>query len=155
MSRSAPASDPGHTERTKHSSPRWPLRPLLHLTHSRQEPFLPQNPYAGNFRDLLGKFNETHWLEHATRATVLALMLRLPSTYFSRVARVFRTAELSKGEVDAMIKARCNGRAFPRDWNEETASPSVLRFRTAWDDFLRSLEKEWKTLNIVSALLTT
>jgi len=55
----APASDPGHgtnaSDRPNRgwTSPRWPRLSLLHPAHSRQEPFLPTNPYATRFKAVL------------------------------------------------------------------------------------------------------
>ncbi|QRV93160.1 hypothetical protein RhiJN_21178 [Ceratobasidium sp. AG-Ba] len=44
---------------------------------------------------------------------------------------------------------------FPndREWTTPLVSPSLQRFKQSWDDFMDSLNKEWKTLNVVSALL--
>ncbi|KAG9085664.1 hypothetical protein FRC06_003514, partial [Ceratobasidium sp. 370] len=44
---------------------------------------------------------------------------------------------------------------FPseREWSTQIVSPSLQRFKQSWDEFMDSLNKEWKTLNVVSALL--
>ncbi|KAG9082337.1 hypothetical protein FS749_006923, partial [Ceratobasidium sp. UAMH 11750] len=44
---------------------------------------------------------------------------------------------------------------FPseREWSTPIVSPSLQRFKQSWDEFMDSLNKEWKTLNVVSALL--
>jgi len=44
---------------------------------------------------------------------------------------------------------------FPseREWSTAIVSPSLQRFKQSWDEFMDSLNKEWKTLNVVSALL--
>jgi hypothetical protein len=44
---------------------------------------------------------------------------------------------------------------FPsdREWATPIVSPSLNRFKQSWDEFMDSLQKEWKTLNVVSALL--
>ncbi|TFY67068.1 hypothetical protein EVJ58_g1864 [Rhodofomes roseus] len=44
---------------------------------------------------------------------------------------------------------------FPDDWNPETVSPALVRFKHSWEQFVDSLLREWKTLNLVSALLCT
>ncbi|KAF8596100.1 hypothetical protein BDV93DRAFT_411825, partial [Ceratobasidium sp. AG-I] len=104
-------------------------------------------------------------------------LLRLPSVYFTRVSKVFEEAELSRVEVQKMIDAgkrarssRIRGRNvgqgpravtvdsmdfFPtdREWTTPVVSPSLNRFKESWDEFMESLQKEWKTLNVVSALL--
>jgi hypothetical protein len=40
-----------------------------------------------------------------------------------------------------------------RDWNPSNVPPSLSRFKSSWEEFVDTLIKEWKTLNIVSALL--
>ncbi|KAG9118425.1 hypothetical protein FRC07_007072 [Ceratobasidium sp. 392] len=44
---------------------------------------------------------------------------------------------------------------FPteREWSTTIVSLSLQRFKQSWDEFMDSLNKEWKTLNVVSALL--
>jgi hypothetical protein len=42
---------------------------------------------------------------------------------------------------------------FPEDWAPPTVSPALARFKNSWEEFIDSLLREWKTLNIVSALL--
>ncbi|KAI0313576.1 hypothetical protein OF83DRAFT_1065264, partial [Amylostereum chailletii] len=42
---------------------------------------------------------------------------------------------------------------FPEDWTVPVVSPALARFKQSWEDFVDSLIKEWKTLNVVSALL--
>jgi hypothetical protein len=44
---------------------------------------------------------------------------------------------------------------YPEDWNPPTVSPALARFKRSWEVFIVSLLREWKTLNVVSALLLT
>lgn len=44
---------------------------------------------------------------------------------------------------------------YPEDWVTPTVSPSLVRFKHSWEQFVDSLLREWKTLNLVSALLCT
>lgn len=44
---------------------------------------------------------------------------------------------------------------FPEEWNPPTVSPALARFKHSWEQFVDSLMREWKTLNLVSALLCT
>lgn len=44
---------------------------------------------------------------------------------------------------------------FPEEWNPPTVSPALARFKQSWEQFVDSLMREWKTLNLVSALLCT
>ena len=113
------------------------------------------------------------------RQAYLILLLGLPALYWSRVARVFEDAELSKPDVRRMIDAsgpnafhiptlyQSPSRSrpvplshptllpFPDEWNPETVSPALVRFKNSWEQFIDSLLREWKTLNLVSALLCT
>ncbi|KDQ52028.1 hypothetical protein JAAARDRAFT_62179 [Jaapia argillacea MUCL 33604] len=112
------------------------------------------------------------------RQLYLNLLLRLPKLYFSRVARIFEDAEVSRPDIQRMIDAGCGRRdnpdgsapearrgrgtgvygqgvtlPFPEEWNPQTVSPALVRFKNSWEEFIASLLREWKTLNIVSALL--
>ena len=115
------------------------------------------------------------------RQLYLNCLLRLPSLYFSRVARVFEDAEVSKGDMQRIIDSargksiggqtvdpggRAGGTAapqntsevgvtlpFPNDWVPPAVSVPLARFKHSWEDFIDSLMREWKTLNLVSALL--
>lgn len=44
---------------------------------------------------------------------------------------------------------------FPEDWNPPSVSPALARFKHSWEQFVDSLLREWKTLNLVSVLLCT
>ena len=132
--------------------------------------------------------------------------------YFSRVARVFKDAEVSRPDIERMIDSNqvgvqgavndepANGAVpfrgsgervslagldpgvyppdqgvgmsanglryshvttthpplpFPEDWTPPLVSPSLIRFKHSWEAFIDSLLREWKTLNVVSALLAS
>jgi hypothetical protein len=141
------------------------------------------------------------------RQVYLNLLLRLPAMYFTRVARIFEDAEVSRPDIERMINARGGGGAymlpstsetvhanagmaessqgrepgmilshsttaaahaahvgmaaaavpfplpFPDDWSPPNVSPALIRFKHSWEAFIDSLLREWKTLNVVSALL--
>lgn len=119
------------------------------------------------------------------RIVYLHVLLRLPALYFSRVARVFEDAEVSKPDIQRMIDASARGRGFawdfhildsmrpgntqvpgttpnvaaptplpfPDDWTPSLVSPALIRFKHSWEAFIDSILREWKTLNVVSALL--
>jgi hypothetical protein len=44
---------------------------------------------------------------------------------------------------------------FPDEWSPPLVSPALIRFKHSWEDFIDSLLREWKTLNVVSALLAS
>ena len=111
------------------------------------------------------------------RQVYLHLLLRLPSLYFSRIARLFEDAEVSQPDIERMIQIcaplpRLRGNRplsspipmtvhphpepvlpFPEDWTPDNSSPALVRFRDSWGVFIDSLLREWKTFNLVSALL--
>ncbi|KAI6027084.1 hypothetical protein EDC04DRAFT_2899357 [Pisolithus marmoratus] len=112
------------------------------------------------------------------RQLYLHLMLRLPSLYFSRIARLFEDADVSQPDIDRLLRS-CDasnrardrrermspipqtahahnhdlGLPFSDDWTAENVGPALVRFKTSWESFIDSLLREWKTLNLVSALL--
>ena len=119
---------------------------------------------------LLGssRFHNAHVLAFDTlpRQLYLHSQLRLPSLYFSRVARIFEDAAVSRPEIQRIIDAcegvetedvrgriRTVGLPFPEDWVPPNVSPALARFKRSWESFVDSLVREWKTLNVLSALL--
>ncbi|KAF7331048.1 hypothetical protein MVEN_02445100 [Mycena venus] len=164
-----------------------PLRIFQHLSagfHRRNEndPFVPVNPFE--FLSL-NSHAKTFITDTMPRQVYLYLLLRLPSMYFSRVARIFEDAEVSRPDIERMIDAGIGGDAlefysppnasaresvaasirvptpnamhiplpFPDEWTPAVVSPALVRFKYSWEVFITSLIKEWKTLNVVSALL--
>jgi hypothetical protein len=54
---------------------------------------------------------------------------------------------------DSKIAARIQSRAL---WDDlDHISPALKQFKSSWEDFVDSLIKEWKVLNIISALLAS
>ena len=114
------------------------------------------------------RFHNMHLLAFDTfpRQLYLHAQLRLPSLYFSRVARIFEDAAVSRPEIQKIIDAceggetenvqgrtRTVGLPFPEEWVPPNVSPALARFKRSWESFVDSLVKEWKTLNVLSALL--
>ncbi|KJA21607.1 hypothetical protein HYPSUDRAFT_202744 [Hypholoma sublateritium FD-334 SS-4] len=116
------------------------------------------------------------------REVYLNFLLRLPAMYFSRVARIFEDADVSRPDIQRMIStAGGAGRSgavagigvtaqasvapaatlmhlplpFPDEWTPPIVSPALIRFKHSWEAFIDSLLREWKTLNLVSALLAS
>ncbi|RDB20239.1 hypothetical protein Hypma_012623 [Hypsizygus marmoreus] len=139
------------------------------------------------------------------RQVYLHILLRLPAMYFTRVAKIFEDAEVSRPDIQRMIESGGGGSAFlfssasepvtvgtvessaappgtlsptmaagigltaqvgvaptsvpqmplpyPDDWTPPLVSPALIRFKHSWEAFIDSLVREWKTLNVVSALL--
>ncbi|KAK7031646.1 hypothetical protein R3P38DRAFT_2924949, partial [Favolaschia claudopus] len=92
----------------------------------------------------------------------LHFLLRIPALYFSRVTRIFEDARLSLPDIKRMARARADQWDSSQGtiWPPATAAPdqmplprSLLHFRSSWENFIDSLLREWKTLNIISVLL--
>ena len=118
-------------------------------------------------------------LDTLPRQIYLYLLFCLPSLYFSRIARVYEDAQLSKPDLNRMIESYSSSRQqeqrqriinsspippgahyhpasalpFPDEWTNTNVSPALVRFKQSWEAFIDSLLREWKTLNLVSALL--
>ncbi|KAH0839529.1 hypothetical protein J3R83DRAFT_387 [Lanmaoa asiatica] len=118
-------------------------------------------------------------LDTLPRQIYLHLLLRIPSLYFSRIAKVYEDAQLSKPDLERMIDSYSSSRQqqeqqrivrsspippgahyhpapvlpFPDEWTSTNVSPALVRFKQSWEAFIDSLLREWKTLNLVSALL--
>ncbi|KAF9263889.1 hypothetical protein L218DRAFT_901212 [Marasmius fiardii PR-910] len=113
----------------------------------------------------------TDWLP---RVVYLHLLLRLPSMYFSRVARIFEDAEVSKPDIRRLVEGCFGGANAYQDYPptadhqatrvrtisgpdsqdlQPQVTPALQKFKYTWEDFIDSLLREWKTLNVVSALL--
>jgi hypothetical protein len=114
------------------------------------------------------RFHNAHIVAFDTipRQLYLHSQLRLPSLYFSRVARIFEDAAVSRPEIqrimDACESVGAEGAQmsttgmvlpFPEEWVPPNVSPALARFKRSWESFVDSLVREWKTLNVLSALL--
>ncbi|KAI5120727.1 hypothetical protein M0805_006433 [Coniferiporia weirii] len=140
----------------------WPLNRI----HSREEPFVPVNPYRNRFHifsaqefeeELLRKRAALEHvpvlLRHICLQTYLHALLRLPSMYFSRVSRIFEEAEVTRPEMQRMIDGVADGLDLTHDWAPPNVSHTLARFKESWEDFVDTVVQEWKTFNVVSALL--
>ncbi|EIW62185.1 uncharacterized protein TRAVEDRAFT_45020 [Trametes versicolor FP-101664 SS1] len=122
------------------------------------------------------------FVDSLPRQLYLWSLLWLPALYWHRVARVFEDAEVSKPEIQRLIDA-CGefahdpsvdtmiatgfatptgpksppfpGMPFPEEWTPPVVSPALARFKNSWELFVDTLMREWKTFNLVSALLCT
>ncbi|KAF7317635.1 hypothetical protein MKEN_00851000 [Mycena kentingensis (nom. inval.)] len=87
------------------------------------------------------------------------LLLRIPSLYFSRVARVFEDAQTSMPDIQRMARARSSQWKKPNeimtiaDFEPAPLPSSLIQLKSSWEGFIDSLMREWKTLNFVSVLL--
>ena len=88
----------------------------------------------------------------------LYFLLRLPSLYFSRVARIFEEADLSLPEIKKMVLVTAS-QGLTHEFEIQTAfesstvPPAYKRLTSTWEYFIDSVMREWKILNIISVLL--
>ncbi|KAG6328110.1 hypothetical protein ID866_10979 [Astraeus odoratus] len=106
------------------------------------------------------------------RQVYLHLLLHLPSLYYSRITKLFEDAQVSQPDFEHIMAAFPQRRQrdymtspilpttqltpplpFLDDWTPSNASPALMRFKRSWEVFVNSLLREWKTFNLVSALL--
>ncbi|KJA18069.1 hypothetical protein HYPSUDRAFT_45651 [Hypholoma sublateritium FD-334 SS-4] len=93
------------------------------------------------------------------RQIYLHLLLRLPSLYFSRVARIFEEADLTLPEIKKMaLETASQGSpdsfdALSFEAGITAVPPQYERLKTTWESFIDSVMREWKTFNIISVLL--
>ena len=90
----------------------------------------------------------------------LLLLLRLPSLYFSRVARIFEEADMSLPEIKKMaLETASQGLTHEFEmemaFESPTVPPAYKRLTSTWESFIDSVMREWKTFNIISVLLLT
>ncbi|KAF8883319.1 hypothetical protein CPB84DRAFT_1850966 [Gymnopilus junonius] len=87
----------------------------------------------------------------------LHFLLRLPSLYFSRVARIFEEADLTLPEIKKMaLETASQGKANFFDFQVlelQNVPPEYERLKSTWEAFIDSVMREWKTFNLISVLL--
>ena len=87
------------------------------------------------------------------------LLLRLPSLYFTRVARIFEEADLSLNDLKTMAleSASKHKHIYTLHYRLEISArklpPAYESLKHTWEDFISSLLREWKTFNLISVLL--
>lgn len=138
----------------------WPLG----RTQSREEPFQAHDPYKFRIHVLSCSSEGMERSQALLSSFAIQLreivvqiyrhcLLRVPSMYFTRVSRIFEEAEVSRPDIERMIQGCAMGLDFPHEWAPPQVSPALSRFKVSWEDFIDSVIREWKTLNVVSALL--
>ncbi|KAL1687330.1 hypothetical protein GGG16DRAFT_62473 [Schizophyllum commune] len=103
-------------------------------------------------------------------------LFRMPVFYYGRVSRVLEDAEMSLADVRKLAmttasewKAKDKKEKSSKEemlsrldhmtsWNvspqyASQVTPAMRRFRDSWETFIDSLLREWKTQNVISALL--
>jgi hypothetical protein len=97
----------------------------------------------------------TNWFFYSR--LFLIFQMGLPAYYFQRVAAIFEDAEFT---IDQMKHLVCEDRcSVLLERNRCTSSyphpRAYYRLTNNWADFIDSVLREWKTLNLVSVLLLT
>ena len=101
-----------------------------------------------------GKVAGKFVLETLPRTMYIFLLLRLPSLYFGRVARIFEEADLSLPEIKKMaIETEVQGQFDFHTMEVNMVHPQYERLTTTWQSFVNDIIREWQTFNIVSVLL--
>ncbi|KAJ3503779.1 hypothetical protein NLJ89_g8280 [Agrocybe chaxingu] len=90
--------------------------------------------------------------------TTLLVLMRLPMLYFSRVVQIFEEADLSKEQLKYMYCQATETKSdhvysIHKSPDFDELYPIYKNFKYSWESFVESLLKEWKTFNIISALL--
>lgn len=128
-----------------HNSPRS-TRVISHAINHPGEIFAPTDPYS--FCSIQHPCEDewdarytlfTHYSNQIVRQIYSHFLLKLPSIYFTRISRVFKEAKISGEDIDNLTVM--------------SASRDVEVFEERWTEFVGLLVEEWKTLNIISALL--
>ncbi len=106
---------------------------------------LPQNPGVSHRPGLV----KTFATETLPGLLYLHLLLRIPYLYFSRMNKIFSEAQLAIKEIKRMALwvGASDGDRPHRSRN------AYLRLEARWKEFVDALMEEWKTLNMISALL--
>ena len=82
------------------------------------------------------------------------LLLRLPSLYFGRVARIFEEADLSLPEIKEMaLETAVQGQCVFQAMERSTLPPRYEQLKVTWQSFIDDVMREWQTFNIISVLL--
>ncbi|KAI5835630.1 hypothetical protein K523DRAFT_411388 [Schizophyllum commune Tattone D] len=102
------------------------------------------------------------------------VLFRMPVFYYGRVSRVLEDADMSMAEVYKLARtttAEWAAKGFEErkealerlrrisNWTmvpqhaSNWVTPAMERFKDSWESFINSLLREWKTQNIISALL--
>jgi hypothetical protein len=89
------------------------------------------------------------------------LQMRLPSMYFLRVSRIIKKSGISMADYSRLKQpgpqlgflAEAAKMAGAVGMPNIKCAHSLHRFRKKWKEFVEQCVKEWKNLNIVSALL--
>jgi len=127
-----------------------------------------RHPFSGRYEDIFGpesaeikseggygKMAVKFILGTLPSQIYLHILLRMPSLYFSRVARIFEEADLTLPEIKKMaLETASEGKNHDFHNLEATnVLPQYKKLKQTWENFIDSVMREWKTFNIISVLL--
>ena len=134
-----------------------------HRAHSPPPDLPPDSPQPST---VIYHDSEIEWHKFVLKTVLVTVpgqlylffLLRLPSLYFSRVARIFEEAEMSFFEIKKMaLETVSQGLTHEFEMQMAFESPSVppgyKRLISTWEFFIDSVMREWKIFNIIPVLL--
>ncbi|PPR01360.1 hypothetical protein CVT24_006314 [Panaeolus cyanescens] len=178
--------DSSHQVRPDYYAPPPPTASAPSITPPSYFPYEEHNVSTGNISELprseVGTFGARKpsiivqtllFILSIPSQIYLNFLLRLPSLYFSRVARIFEEADLTLPEIKKMaFETAFRGKLADSNSVQralEYAMPIAGRgtgkgdapaipvayecLKASWEFFIDSLMREWKTFNIISVLL--
>ncbi|KAL0957029.1 hypothetical protein HGRIS_003130 [Hohenbuehelia grisea] len=85
----------------------------------------------------------------------LCLYLMLPMIYLDRIMRPYRESQITDDEFDALSAVIDDGTERSAHHMTIRVPYGVTRFYTNWRSLIAKLQREWESLNVISALLIT
>jgi len=151
-----PTHRPVHEPSDPSTFPPPPIYPFNHY-YSPNLPYLffpyPSSEESKSGYSLVFEFI----VKSIPREVYYYFLLRLPSLYLSRVGRIFEEADLSLPRLKEMALATTsrgkNAQFDIQVFESNNVPPEYERLKTTWEAFIDSVMREWKTFNIISALL--
>jgi hypothetical protein len=105
-------------------------------------------------------------VRHTSPSAIPAFAVAAPFALLFSSRAIFEDAAVSRPEIQRILdtvetvetiyvqgRTRTVGLPFPEEWVPPNVSPALARFKRSWESFVESLVREWKTLNVLSALL--
>lgn len=127
------------------------------LSQSRRYDHTFKSSHSCSSKDGYGKADVKFLIGNLFGQIYWHLLLRMPSLYFSRVARIFEEAELTLPEIKKMAletaTANDTHEDLHRTLDADVTPPQYTKLKKTWEFFIDSVMREWKTFNVISVLL--
>ncbi|KIM41592.1 hypothetical protein M413DRAFT_27906 [Hebeloma cylindrosporum] len=131
---------------------RWPFSRRRYDNDLKPDPSVLSEESKSGYPSLVVRFV----VKTMPREVYLHFLLRLPSLYFSRVARIFEEADLTLPEIKKMaLETASRGKEAQFDIQAFASNvpPQYEGLKSTWEAFIDSVMREWKTFNVISVLL--